>query len=310
MNQETTNYDVIIVGAGPAGLSAALYAARDRLSTLLIEKLVPGGMAAQAEKVDNYPGFHEGVSGVDLTAKMLTQAQKYGLQETVGEVIEIIPQGIHRFTVKTADAEYISKAVIIAGGSDKMKLGAPGENEFIGRGVSYCATCDAPFYTGKTAAVAGGGNSALFEAMHLAKFADKVYLIHRRDHMRATPVVQDKASAEPKIEFIMSSVIESVTGGEFVENINLKNVSTGEISKLAVDGVFISIGLKPNTNYLKDVVKLDGNGLIVVEHNMQTSVPGIFAAGDIRHHSIRQIIAAAGDGAIAAVSAKKWIGGE
>jgi thioredoxin reductase (NADPH) len=257
--------------------------------------------------VDNYPGFPEGISGIDLTAKMYEQAQKYGLKDVSAEVTSIAVKGKHEFAVKTADAEYTSKAVIIAGGSDKQKMDAAGEKEFTGRGVSYCATCDAPFYTGKVVAVVGGGNSALFEAMHLSKFATKVHIIHRREQLRATPVVQEKAKADPKIEFILSTIVEAVTGKDFVEKLKLRNIVTGKTSELTLDGVFVSIGLKPNTGYLKGLVELEEHGMIVVDAAMQTSVPGIFAAGDIRADSIRQTVAAAGDGAVAAVNAKKWV---
>ena len=264
-------------------------------------------MINEAEKVDNYPGFPEGVSGMDLTAKMHEQAQKYGLEDANAEVRSIEARDEHGFTVKTSEGDYSARAVIIAGGSDKQKIGAPGEKEFTGRGVSYCATCDAPFYTDKVVAVVGGGNSALYEAMHLAKFAKKVYIIHRRDQLRATPVVQERAQAEPKIEFVLSSIIEAVEGGDFVEKLKLKNVATGKTSELPLDGVFVSIGLKPNTGYLKGVVDLDEAGMVVVNDRMETSVPGILAAGDIRQNSIRQTVSAAGDGAVAAISAKKWV---
>ncbi len=259
MNQETIKqtYDVIIIGGGPAGLSAAIYTSRDRLDTLLIEKNLTGGMINEAEKVDNFPGFPEGISGMDLTAKMFEQAKKYGLKDISSEVSTIMVKGKSDFAVTTSDGEFTSRSVIIAGGSDKQKLDAPGEKQYIGRGVSYCATCDAPFYNDKVVAVAGGGNSALYEAMHLAKFARKVYIIHRRDQLRATPVVQERAKAEPKIEFIMSTIIEAVEGGDFVEKLKLNNVATGQRSDLPLDGVFISIGLKPNTEYLKGLVALD-----------------------------------------------------
>ena len=309
MSPEKTDqqFDVIIIGAGPAGLTAAIYTSRDRLRTLLIEKGLTGGLINEADKVDNYPGFPEGISGMDLTAKMYEQAQKYGLIDASVEVTAIEPAEKHSFMVKTSDAEYTAKAVIIAGGSDKQKMDAPGEKEFTGRGVSYCATCDAPFYNHKVVAVVGGGNSALYEALHLAKFADKVYIIHRRDQLRATSVVQERAKAEPKIEFILNSVVEAVEGGAFVEKLKLKNVSSGERSELKLDGVFVAIGINPNTTYLKGLVALDDSGTILVNDRMETSVPGIFAAGDIRHNSIRQVIAAAGDGAVAALSAKKWV---
>jgi thioredoxin reductase (NADPH) len=309
MNQENKNqiYDVIIVGGGPAGLSAAIYTSRDRLDTLLIEKGLTGGMINEAEKVDNYPGFPEGVGGIDLTAKMFEQAQKYGLKDVNAEVTGIEGKDKHSFTIKTSDGDYTAKAVIIAGGSDKQKMDASGEKEYTGRGVSYCTTCDAPFYTSKVVAVVGGGNSALYEAMHLAKFATKVYIIHRRDQLRATAVVQERARGELKIEFILNTVVEAVEGRDFVERLILKNAATGKKSELKLDGVFVSIGLKPNTEYLKGLVELDESGMIVVNDSMETSVPGIFAAGDIRHNSIRQTIAAAGDGAVAALSVKRRV---
>ncbi len=309
MNTEKTDrmYDVIIVGGGPAGLSAAIYTSRDRLDTLLIEKGLTGGMINEAEKVDNYPGFPDGISGIELAAKKYQQAQKYGVKDLNAEVTGIQVNGKHNFTVNTTEGEYNSKAVIIAGGSNKQKLDAPGEKEFRGRGVSYCGTCDAPFYTNKIVAVVGGGNTALYEALHLAKFAVKVYVIHRRDQLRATSVVQERAWEEPKIEFILSTVVESVEGGDFVEKLKLKNVATNSQSELKVDGIFISIGLIPNTEYLKGILALDEAGMIIVNDRMETSFPGIFAAGDIRHNSIRQAVAAAGDGAVAALSAKKWL---
>jgi thioredoxin reductase (NADPH) len=309
MNPEKTNQknDVIIIGGGPAGLSAAIYTSRDRLDTLLIEKNLTGGMINEAEKVDNFPGFPEGISGMDLTSKMLEQAKKYGLKDINSEVTSVVIRGKHDFLVNTGEGEFAAKSIIIAGGSDKQKMDAPGEVQYIGRGVSYCATCDAPFYTDKIVAVVGGGNSALYEAMHLAKFARKVYIIHRREQLRATPVVQERAKAEPKIEFVLNTIVEAVEGGDFVEKLRIKNAASGQKSELPLDGVFVSIGLKPNTGYLNGVLSLDEHGMIMVNDNMETNVPGIFAAGDIRHNSIRQTIAAAGDGAVAAVNAKKWV---
>jgi thioredoxin reductase (NADPH) len=309
MSPETTNpqYDVIIIGGGPAGLSAAIYTSRDRLSTLLIEKNITGGMINEAAQVDNYPGFPEGIAGMELSAKMYEQAQKYGLKDVNAEITSITATEKHSFVVKTNDGWYSAKAVIVSGGSDKQKMDAPGEKEFIGRGVSYCATCDAPFYNNKIVAVVGGGNSALYEALHLAKFAGKVYVIHRRGELRATSVVQERARAETKIEFMLNTIVEAVQGGAFVEKLKLKNVATGQQSELKLDGVFVAIGLKPNTGYLQGLLKLDDFGMIIVDDRMETSVPGIFAAGDIRHNSIRQTIAAAGDGAVAAVNVKKWV---
>jgi thioredoxin reductase (NADPH) len=309
MNPEKKNqqYDVIIIGGGPAGLSAAIYASRDRMETLLIERALTGGLINEADHVDNYPGFPEGISGFELTDKMHDQALKYGLKELSAEVTAVEPKGKRSFLVKTADEEYLARAVIIAGGSDKQRMGVPGEKEFGGRGVSYCATCDAAFYRDKIVAVVGGGNSALYEALHLAKFASKVYIIHRRDQLRATAVVQERAKAEPKIEFILSSIVEAIEGKDFVEKVWLKNVATEQTSELKLDGIFIAIGINPNTGYLKELLELDTAGMIIVNDRMETSVPGIMAAGDIRHNSIRQTVAAAGDGAVAALSAKRWV---
>ena len=300
-------FDVVIIGGGPAGLSAAIYTARDRLSTLLIEKSIIGGMINEADRIDNYPGFHESISGIDLTAKMHSQAQKYELHEVNAEVLSIAENASRGFIIKTTDSEYFTKAVIIASGSVKQKLNIPGEKEYVGRGVSYCATCDAFFYREKTVAVVGGGNSAIYEALHLAKFANKVYVIHRRNQLRATAVIHERAKAESKIEFIFSTIVEAIHGMDFVEKLKLKNVVNGITTELKIDGVFVSIGLNPNTSFLNNLLAQDENGMIVVNEHMQTSVHGIFAAGDIRHNSIRQVIAAAGDGAVAAINAKKWV---
>jgi thioredoxin reductase (NADPH) len=313
MNQATPepqpkeSHDLVIIGGGPAGISAAMYAARDRLDVLIVERGLTGGLINESDKVDNYPGFPDGVSGLELTAQMWAQAEKFGAKLLAAEVSGVRVFGKHDIRLQTADGEIGAKALIIAGGSEREKLAAPGEKEFIGKGVAYCATCDAPFYREKTVAVVGGGNAALYEALHLAKFAQKVHVIHRRDALRATPVVQERVQKEPKISLVLNSIVEEVAGKDFVEKIKIKNVATGEISELPLDGVFVAIGLKPNTGYLQGVVALDERGMIMVDEMMQTSVPGIFAAGDIRHNSIRQTIAAAGDGAVAAVSAKKWI---
>lgn len=300
-------FDVVIIGGGPAGLSAAIYTARDLLSTLLIEKNIIGGMINEADRIDNYPGFHESISGMDLTAKMHSQAQKFKLHEVNAEVLSITENTSRGFIIKTTDSEYFTKAIIVASGSVKQKLNIPGEKEYVGRGVSYCATCDAFFYREKTVAVVGGGNSALYEALHLAKFASKVYVLHRRNQLRATAIIRERAKAEPKIELIFSTIVEAIHGMGFVEKLQLRNVVSGITTELKIDGVFVSIGLNPNTSFLNNLLAQDENGMIVVNEHMQTSVPGIFAAGDIRHNSIRQVIAAAGDGAVAAINAKKWV---
>jgi len=300
-------YDTVIIGGGPAGLAAAIYAARDRLSVLIIEKAIVGGLITEAAYVDNYPGFPDGISGFDLTDRMLKQAQKYGTRDTSAEVTAIERSG-NGFLVQTTDAPYSARTVIVAGGSEHLKLGIPGEKEYTGRGVSYCATCDAPFYADKVAAVVGGGNTALYEALHLAKFAKKVYLVHRRGEYRATYIVQEMVRSNPKIELVPNTVIETASGGDFIEKLHLRHTPTNAVSEISVDGLFVAVGLKPNTDYLQGLLELDADGTIIVHDNMATSVPGIFAAGDIRQHSIRQVVAASGDGAVAALAAKKWLG--
>ncbi len=302
-------YDVVIIGGGPAGLTAGLYAARARHSSLLIERGLIGGMITEAEKVDNYPGFPEGISGYDLSELMHQQATRYGLETTFAEATGLeIKEG--QKVIKTDNGNFVARTVIIASGSQREKLGVPGEKEFTGKGVSYCATCDAPFFSDKAVAVVGGGNTAIYEALHLAKFAARVTVIHRRSQLRATVVAQEKAFAEPKIKFLWNTVAEAIEGQDFVQRLRLYQVVTGKKSILEIAGIFIAIGLKPNTDYLKDTLPLDKLGHIITDERMQTKIPGVFAAGDIRHNSIQQAIASAGDGATAAFYAQKFIDGE
>ena len=306
MAQSKKKYDVVIIGGGPAGLSAGIYTARARLSTLLIERGGIGGQIINTEKVENYPGFTEGISGIDLTQAMHQQATKFGVETLYDEVTGIKVAG-KRKTVVTAQGSYSTGAVIIAGGSDRLKLGVPGEKEFTGRGVSYCATCDGAFFRDKAVAVVGGGNAATTEALELTKFANKVILIHRRNELRATKIMQEKVKANPKIKISWDTVVLEIIGNKAVEKLKLQNVKTKKESTLVVSGVFISVGSQPATGYLKGMLKLDNVGSIVTDDKLETSVPGIFAAGDIRSGSIRQVVSAAGDGAIAAVNAGKYI---
>jgi thioredoxin reductase (NADPH) len=299
-------YEVVIIGGGPAGLTAGLYSSRARLNSLLIEKGLVGGQILNAEKVDNYPGFPEGISGLELGQLMHQQATKYGLQTIIAEVTGIEPQQ-KQIVVKTTEGNFIAKAVIIASGSERRKLGIPGEEEFTGKGVSYCATCDAAFFRDRPVAVVGGGNAAITEALHLTKFASKVTVIHRRNQLRASGIMQEKAFSEPKIEFLWDTVAEEIEGENSVRRIKLRQVKTGKKSSLDVAGVFISAGLKPNTDYLKGVLPLDDGGYVVTNDTLETEIPGIFAAGDIRRNSARQAITAAGDGATAAFYAEKFI---
>jgi thioredoxin reductase (NADPH) len=299
-------YQLIIVGGGPAGLSAGLYASRSKLDTLLIEKAVLGGQILNAEMVENYPGFPQGISGSELGALIAQQAAKYGLPTAFAEVQGIEIRGGEKI-LSTSEGQYRAKAVIIAGGSEYSKLGVAGEEEFTGKGVSYCAMCDGAFFREQVVAVVGGGNVALNDALFLTRFASKVIVIHRRDQLRATKILQDKAFANPKIKFLWDTVVESITGDKLVKEIRLRNVKTGKGSSLEVSGVFVAVGLRPNTGYLKGLLKLDAGGFILVNGQMETGVPGMFAAGDIRAGSIRQVVSAAGDGATAAIAAERFL---
>ena len=299
-------YDAIIIGGGPAGLSAGIYTSRARLDSLLIERGVVGGRITDAELVENYPGFAEGISGAELGQLMQKQAAKYGLNIITAEVTGIELKGVKK-VVKTTRGDFNAKAVIIATGSERGKLGVPGEGELTGKGVSYCATCDAPFFKEKPVAVVGGGNAAISEALHLAKFASHVIVIHRRNQLRATRIMEEKARAKPEIEFLWDTVVEKIEGKDAVKRLKLRQVKTGKESTLDVTGIFVAVGLKPSTDFVKGVLSLDKAGYIITNDRMETKMPGIFAAGDIRQHSPRQAITAAGDGATAAVSAEKFL---
>ena len=299
-------HQLIIVGGGPAGLSAGLYASRSKLDILLIEKAVLGGQILNAEMVENYPGFPQGISGSELGALIAQQATKYGLLTIVAEVQGIEIRGGEKI-VSTSEGQFKAKAVIIAGGSEYSKLGVPGEEEFTGKGVSYCAMCDGAFFRDQVVAVVGGGNVALNDALFLTGFASKVIVIHRRDQLRATKILHDRAFANPKIKFLWDTVVESITGDKLVKEIRLRNVKTGKGSSLEVSGVFVAVGLRPNTGYLKGLLTLDEGGFISVNGQTETGVPGVFAAGDIRAGSIRQVVSAAGDGATAAIAAERFL---
>jgi len=301
-------YDVVIIGGGPAGLTAGLYASRARLSSLLIEKMAAGGWVVNAGLVENYPGFPQGIGGLELADLMSEQAKKYGLEVLLAEVTGLeLEEG--QKIVKTSEGDFAAKAVIITAGSDRVKLNVPGEEEFTGRGVAYCAICDAALFRDKPVAVAGGGNAAISEALELAKFASKVVVIHRRQQLRAARILQERAFAEPKIEFLWDTVVEEIEGDNVVKSLRLRNVANGEKSVLDISGIFVALGFIPNTAYLKGVLPLDEAGAIITNEKMETGVPGIFAAGDIRSSSIRQVVAAAGDGAVAAIYAEKFITG-
>lgn len=273
---------------------------------MLIERGAVGGQITNAELIENYPGFPQGISGIELGQLIHEQATKYGLETLMAEATALELRGEKRVVITTG-GEFIARAVIIASGSERRKLGIPGEKELTGKGVSYCATCDGPFFKERTVAVVGGGNAAITEALQLTKFASRVKVIHRRNELRATRILQEKAAAEPKIEFLWNTEVEGIEGKDIVKRLNLSNTISGEKSTLEVGGVFVAIGLKPNTDFLKGVLPIDEAGYIIANEKMETPVAGIFAAGDVRLNSARQSITAAGDGATAAVYAEKFI---
>jgi thioredoxin reductase (NADPH) len=301
-------YDVVIIGGGPAGLTAGLYTARARLKSLLIEKGLPGGLVTTTEWVENYPGFEEGIMGVELARKMEKQAVRFGLEIIQGTVIDIALLDNIKKIILEDSQQYEAKSIILATGAHPRLLKIKGENEFRGRGVSYCATCDGAFYRDRRIAVVGGGDSAVQEAIFLTKFAEVVYVIHRRDELRAEKILQERALSNPKIKFVWNSVADEIDGDDAGVNvIHIKNIKTGEISALDVQGVFIYIGYNPNTEFLKGLVALNENNYIITDENMSASVPGIFAAGDVRNKPLKQIATAVGDGATAAMAAEKYI---
>ncbi len=298
--------EVIIIGGGPAGLTAGIYACRAKLKTLMIEKLVPGGQVLSTDWVDNYPGFPEGISGFDLVDRMRLQAERFGLSVASDEVTGVDFSRPEKF-LQGANQTYQAKSVIIASGARYKRLGVPGEERLTGRGVSYCATCDGPFYQGQEIAVVGGGDSAVQEAVYLTRFASKVYLIHRRDQLRATRVLQDKALTNPKIEPLWKTVVESIEGPDQVEALRLKNADGSGGRTLAVQGAFIYVGIQPDTQWLQGAVSLDSQGFVLTDQTMATTIPGVFAAGDARQKLVRQISTAVGDAATAVLAVEDYL---
>lgn len=303
---EERMYDVIIIGAGPAGMTAAVYASRANLDTLMLERGVPGGQMADTEEIENYPGF-ESILGQELSMKMLDHAKKFGAEYGYGNVQEIIDHGNYK-EVKAGDKKFKAKAIIIATGAEYKKLGIPGEEEFTGRGVSYCAVCDGAFYRERKIVVIGGGDSAVEEGMYLTRFAKKVTIIHRRDKLRAQKILQERAFKNEKIEFIWDTVVEEIHGKDGkVSHLTIKNVKTGETGEFQTDGVFVYIGTVPLSEPFKSLGIVNEEGYIPTNENMETKIPGIFAAGDIREKDLRQVVTATGDGSIAAEMAAKYI---
>ena len=303
-------FDVVILGGGPAGLTAGLYAARAGLKTLLLSGSAGQSQITFTPHVENYPGFPEGVGGYELVQKMKKQAERFGLQAVAEDAKAITRKdfgGAAGWEVQAKNA-YKTLSIVFASGTSWRKMGIPGEDEFVGRGISYCATCDGPFFRNQEVAVIGGGDTAVEEALFLTRFASKVTLIHRRDRLRATAILQQRAVANEKIGFIWDSVPEAIGGGdEGVSSLTLKNLKSGEVSELKVSGVFFFIGLDPNTELLKGIVEFDRSGYILVDRDMKTSVAGVFAGGDCTAKLLRQVVTACGDGATAAFSAQHYV---
>ncbi len=298
-------YDVIVIGAGPGGMTAALYASRSNLSTLILERGAPGGQLINTAEVENYAGF-KSIKGPDLAAKMYEGATQFGAEYTFGDVRQII-DGKEYKQVITSNKIFKTRSVVISTGAEHKKIGIPGEDTLNGRGVSYCAVCDGAFFRDRPLAVIGGGDSAVEEGTYLTQFASEVTIIHRRDELRAQKILQDRAFANDKVNFIWDTVVEEIEGDMNVKSLQLRNVKTGETSELEVDGVFIYIGLLPNTKAFLDLDITDEEGWIVTDENMQTSVPGIFAVGDVRKTVLRQVATAVGDGSIAGDAAYKYV---
>ncbi|MEH7522086.1 thioredoxin-disulfide reductase [Bacillus sp. JJ1503] len=299
-------YDVIIIGAGPAGMTAAVYTSRGSLSTLMIERGIPGGQMANTEEVENYPGFDH-ILGPDLSTKMFEHAKKFGAEYAYGDIKEII-DGEEFKTVVAGSKQYKARAVIITTGAEYKKLGAPGEKELGGRGVSYCAVCDGAFFKGKELVVIGGGDSAVEEGVYLTRFATKVTIIHRRDELRAQAILQKRAFDNDKIEFIWSHTVKEINEKDGkVGSLTLVSTKTGEEQEYKADGVFVYVGMLPLSKPFENLGITNENGYIETNENMETKVPGIFAAGDIREKQLRQIVTATGDGSIAAQSVQHYV---
>ncbi|MCG2778431.1 MAG: thioredoxin-disulfide reductase [Desulfobacterales bacterium] len=298
--------DLIIIGAGPAGLTAGLYAARARLKTLLLEKLSPGGQVLMTDWVENYPGFPDGISGFDLVDKMRRQAEKFDLVIENQEVsrLELSPE---KKVVVTDKGNLETRALILTSGATPRKLGIEGEELLTGKGVSYCATCDGPFYRDQEVALIGGGDTAVEEAIFLTRFAAKVHLIHRRDELRATKLLRERVMALDQVNIVWDTVPTRIVGDTEVKGVDLKNVKTGKTSHLPVQGVFVFVGYIPNTELVKGQLELDKLGFVVTNNDMQTSVPGVFAAGDIRSKILRQIATAVGEGATAVFAVERYL---
>jgi thioredoxin reductase (NADPH) len=304
-----SNFDVVIIGGGPAGLTAGIYASRDGLKTLLLEKGLCGGLPATTSLIENYPGFPQGTNGMELMQKFKEQAQRFGTEIIELKDVVEVGQVEEKKIIKTGAEEYIARSLIIATGSVPKKLNIPGENEFYGKGVSYCATCDGPLYRGRDVAVIGCGNSGLQEGEALINYVNSVKFVEFLPYMTGEKILQDRLQESEKTEFFLNHMLTSINGGKLVDSVTAKNRQTEEEVQLDVSGVFIYAGFLPNSGFLGDIVELDESGYIITDENMETSVPGIYAAGDVRSKKIRQIDVACGEGTIAAISARDHLKG-
>jgi len=300
------NYDLIIIGGGPAGLTAGIYAGRARLKALLLEKLIHGGQMMTTDLVENYPGFPEGITGFELGDRMRQQAERFGLEIRSREVLEVKP-GQPAHTVVLEDGSLTAGALIIATGAHYRRLGVPGEDRLVGKGISFCATCDGAFFKDEEIAMVGGGDNALTETLFLARFAKKIHLIHRRDQLRGAKYLQERVFNLDQVQIHWDSQVVEFTGQDNLEALKLTNVKTGELTRLPVTGAFIAIGMQPNSGWLKDLLPTDEWGFLLTDEVMATDIPGIFAAGDIRAKFWRQISTAVGDGAVAAIAAENYL---
>ncbi|TLX68402.1 MAG: thioredoxin-disulfide reductase [Thaumarchaeota archaeon] len=299
-------YDVIIIGSGPAGFTAGIYSSRAKLKTLIISGSLPGGQLMTTSEVENYPGFPNGIFGPELMMNMRQQAERFGTTIVDDEVLKVDFRN-RPFLISTHSESYESRAILLCTGASPRKLGIDGEQEFGGRGVSYCATCDGPFFKGEEIAVIGGGDTALEEATFLTKFGKAVKLIHRRDSLRASKILQEKAFENSKIQFIWNHVVSKIKGTKKIESVDIKNLTTGKIQNLSVGGLFVAIGHEPNTSIFKDQLELDDKGYVVIRDNTRTSIDGVFAAGDVHDYRYRQAVTAAGFGCMAALDVEKWL---
>lgn len=306
MNEEKI-YDTIIIGGGPAGYSASIYTARALLKTLVITSLITPPQAVLTDVIENYPGFPEGINGFDFVEKLKQQAEKFNVEVLSAEVLKVEKENKLFIVYTQQDKRFVTKTVIIAVGRSSKKLNVENEDKFVGRGVSYCAVCDGAFYKDKTVAVIGGGNTAFTEANFLTKFVNKLYIVHRRGEFRATKILQQRLLTKPNVETVTPYIVDKLIGEQHLDGIILKNVLTGELKTLSCDGVFVCIGHKPNTEFIRGMIETDDDGYIVTDENLQTSIDGIYACGDCRKGSIKQIVNACAEGVQAALSVIKYL---